>query len=345
MKCIEVCAGAGGLALGQELAGFEHVLLLEKDKTCCETLRANRPDWNVVCGDMNNFNVLEFMDEYNLQPLDIDILSGGIPCQPFSYAGKKQGMEDVRANVFAKFIEMVKRIQPKVVLIENVKGLLSMQNSETLKNIIMKSLEDNNYHVTYKVLNANDYCVPQKRERLIIVGTHTSQHGKFTFPEPQLTKPTIHQAFENINSQDAYQKECYAYNDKMKSYLEKIPPGGCWTSLPEAEQKELLGKSFFSGDGKRGIARRLAWDEPSLTLTTSPIQIQTCRCHPSQTRPLTVREYARIQTFPDNWIFAGGKNKKYHQIGNAVPVNLAEAISKSIREFLEKNEVCSNPTS
>ena len=124
----------------------------------------------------------------------------------------------------------------------------------------------------------------------------------------------------------------------MKYFLQKIPQGGCWINLPENEQRELLGNSFNSGGGKRGIAKRLSMNSPSLTLTTSPMQKQTCRCHPIETRPLTVREYARIQSFPDNWIFCGGKSRKYHQLGNAVPVNLARAISKSIIDYLKKND-------
>jgi DNA (cytosine-5)-methyltransferase 1 len=334
-QCIEVCAGAGGLALGQELEGFEHVLLLEKDKTCCETLKVNRSDWNVQCLDMNAFNVEEFMLHKGLSPGDLDLLSGGIPCQPFSYAGKKQGMNDQRSNVFQKFVEMITELKPKVVMIENVKGLMSIENGNILQNVIVKEIEDCGYKVTYKVLNANDYNVAQKRERLIIIGVERDSNIDFEFPQKQELKPVLQDVLTNIDDEDPYQQEYYEYNAKMKGYLSKIPQGGCWTSLPNNEQREVLGKSYESGGGKRGVAKRLSMSEPSLTLTTSPNQKQTCRCHPLETRPLTVREYARIQSFPDEWKFCGGKAKKYHQIGNAVPVNLARAISKSIKEYLQ----------
>jgi DNA (cytosine-5)-methyltransferase 1 len=338
LKSIEICSGAGGLVLGEHLAGFKHELLIEKDKMCCNTLRENHPEWNVVCQDVNDFDIKKFKKDKHLKYNDIDLLSGGIPCQSFSIAGNRLGMEDARADVFSGFIEMIKVLQPKIVMMENVKGLLSINNGNILNDIIIHKIKECGYKVYYKVLNSHDFNVAQKRERLFIVGisNRLNRQDPFIFPKENPIKIYLKDILLDIPEDDMYHKEMYQYNDKMKEYLDKIPQGGCWTSLPVNDQIELLRGSYGKSGGMRGIARRLSMNEPSLTLTTSPMQKQTCRCHPLYTRPLSVREYARIQSFPDTWIFCGSKNNKYKQIGNAVPVNLAKAMALSIKDYLLK---------
>ena len=318
MKVIELCAGAGGLALGFEKAGLEHELLVEIDKDCVATLRKNRPDWNVLHADIT---------EVDFTPYEADIVVAGLPCQPFSYAGKKLGFDDTRGTLFFDYARCLKEVQPKMCLIENVQGLVHHDKGRTLTTILNILEYELGYSVQYKVLNAVDYGVAQKRRRMFLVGT--KEGIIFNFPEKQGGNPTLRDALKDVPESEGTE-----YSDSKKEVLDLVPPGGCWIDLPIEIQKEYMGKSFHSGGGKRGMARRISWDEPCLTLTTSPCQKQTERCHPDETRPFTVREYARIQSFPDDWDFEGGISSKYKQIGNAVAVNVAEAVGKEVLKAL-----------
>jgi DNA (cytosine-5)-methyltransferase 1 len=170
--------------------------------------------------------------------------------------------------------------------------------------------------------------VPQKRKRVFIVGLKKDLFGEapnFQFPVPSSRSLVLRDVLESVPA-----SEGYSYPERKRVVMDLVPPGGCWIDLPEDVQKQYMGNALNSGGGKRGMARRLSMDEPSLTLTTSPCQKQTERCHPLETRPLNVREYARIQTFPDDYVFKGNIASKYRQIGNAVPVELAKAIGGSI---------------
>ena len=317
---IELFAGAGGTAIGMENAGIEHVLLNEYDKYACETLRINRPNWNVVEDDIRNLKFKEGQ---------ADIVQGGFPCQTFSYAGKKMGFEDIRGTLFFEFARCVKEVKPKIAIGENVKGLLNHDGGRTLKTMI-SVLEELGYRVKYKVLRSQYLDVSQKRERLIIIGVRNDLDIPISFPKEKDYIVPLREALHKCPKSEGQK-----YPEKKHKILELIPPGGYWRDLPEKLQKEYMGASFFMGGGKTGMARRLSWDEPSLTLTCSPAQKQTERCHPEETRPLTVREYARIQSFPDNWKFAGSILQQYKQIGNAVPVNLGYHIGDTVIKMLE----------
>ena len=323
-KFVEVCAGAGGLSTGFCEQGFNPLLLNDFDKSCCNTLENNHEDCNIVKDSFTNINFLQYKN--------VDVLMGGVPCQSFSQAGKRKGLEDDRGNLLVEFIKLIEKITPKVFLIENVKGLITHENGETFQKIKNKINKINKYNLHYKVLNANNYNVPQKRERLFIIGTLKTLNNTFKFPEPNTYKPVLKDVLLEVPESQGYE-----YPQSKKEIMELVPPGGCWINLPLNIQKEYMKNSFNSGGGKRGIARRLSMDEPSLTLTTSPCQKQTERCHPNETRPLNIREYARIQTFPDNYIFSGSIAQQYKQIGNAVPVNLAIEIAKSVKSFLLEN--------
>ena len=330
---VELFAGAGGLALGMHLAGFRHVLLNEMDAMACQTLRRNHPEWNVLEGDIH---------QVDFTPLrgHVDFLSGGFPCQAFSYAGKKGGLEDARGTLFFELARAVREIQPKVFMGENVKGLLSHDDGKTL-DVIRNAIAELGYTlVEPRVLKAILYQVPQKRERLILVAIRNdiAQQIQFRWPDPYKRVMTLRDAFYagELFPVDVPASDGQAYPEKKRRVMEMVPEGGDWRDLPEEVQKEYMGASFYLGGGKTGMARRLSLDEPSLTLTCAPAQKQTERCHPIETRPLTVREYARIQTFPDEWIFEGNLAAQYKQIGNAVPVNLSYAIGRSlIRLFNE----------
>ena len=324
---IELFAGGGGLALGMEKAGFKHVLLNEFDTSACNTLRLNRPGWNIIEGDIRHIDFTPLRDK-------IDFLSGGFPCQAFSFAGKQGGFNDTRGTLFFELARAVKEIRPKVFMGENVKGLVSHDNGKTF-NTIRNIISELGYTlVSPRVLKGIMYQVPQKRERIILIAIRNdiAKSVCFHWPSPYKRVSTLRDALFNgiLYDCDVPDSIGAKYPPKKQKVLELVPEGGDWRDLPEEIAKEYMGGSWLLGGGKTGMARRLSLDEPSLTLTCSPCQKQTERCHPLETRPLTIREYARIQTFPDNWIFQGTMNDQYKQIGNAVPVNLAWAVGRSL---------------
>lgn len=326
---LELFAGAGGLAIGLEKAGLKCMALNEIDKFACQTLRNNRPSWEVLEGDIKDFDFLHFNNK-------IDVVTGGFPCQAFSYAGKKLGLNDARGTLFYEFARVVKDINPPICIGENVRGLLSHENGKTLQGMI-SILDDIGYRVMpVRVLKAINFKVPQKRERLILVGVRKDISENFEYPKPYKKIYTLADALKksDLFNSDVPFSFGAKYPKSKADVLDLIPQKGYWRDLPLDIQKDFMGGSFFLGGGKTGIARRIGWDEPCLTLTCSPAQKQTERCHPEETRPFTVREYARIQTFPDDWQFAGSLAQQYKQIGNAVPVNLGKEIGYSIIKFL-----------
>ncbi len=301
-RSIELFAGAGGLALGLEKAGFDPVALNEFDHDSCDMLRKNRPRWNVIEGDISKIDFTQFSD--------IDFVSGGFPCQAFSYAGNRFGFEDARGTLFFEFARVIRETHPRVFLGENVRGLLNHDNGKTIE-VIKSIIKDSGYTlVEPRVLKAIFYRVPQKRERLALIGIRNdlANHlADFKWPSPAQRVYTVRDALKKgeLFKTDVPASHGVFYTKWKADIIEKVPPGGYWRDLPIDLQKQLLKGSFHLQGGKTGIGRRLSWDEPSLTLTCAPAQNQTGRCHPSETRPLTVREYARIQTFPDDWEFRG----------------------------------------
>ena len=329
MRTIELFAGAGGLALGLEKAGFEPVALIEIDKDASDTLKTNRPEWNVICDDIANLSPLDLSDYFDLKPKDLDLLSGGAPCQSFSYAGKRLGLEDARGTLFYHYAIFLQKLQPKVFLFENVRGLLSHDKGRTYKTIL-QVFEDSGYKVQYKVLNAWNYGTAQKRERLITIGIRNDLDIKIEFPTPYEYKPVLRDVL-----QDVPESAGVAYGDTKRKLFEMVPPGGYWRDIPEEYAKPYMKSCWDMDGGRTGILRRMSMDEPSLTVLTSPSQKQTERCHPLEARPFTVRENARIQSFPDDWQFCGTVSSQYKQVGNAVPVNLAYEVANEIRKGLE----------
>lgn len=307
--CIDLFAGAGGTALGMENAGISHVMLNELDKNAVDTLRHNRAQWNVIGGDVAAIDFRQYRGK-------VDIIEGGFPCQAFSYAGKKLGLEDTRGTLFYQFARAVKEAQPKIAIGENVRGLLTHEDGRTLQTMLA-TLQSLGYEVAFRVLRAQYLDVPQKRERLLIFAVKKDLDMSIIFPREKNYTISMREAVGDCPTSPGQE-----YSAWKKRVLAKVPPGGYWRDLPLQMQKEYMKTSYFMGGGKTGMARRLSWEEPSLTLTCNPAQKQTERCHPSETRPLNIREYARIQTFPDTWQFQGSVSSQYKQIGNAVPVNL-----------------------
>ena len=334
-KIIELFAGCGGLALGLEKSGFESVLVNEIDKNASDTLKLNRPHWNVINDDISNICFKEYEN-------NVDLISGGFPCQAFSYAGNKLGFDDTRGTLFYEFARAVSEVRPKVFIAENVRGLSSHDNGRTLQTIRSVINELGYELVSEEVLKAIFYRVPQKRERLILVAIRydLSPYVRYISPPKFGGIFTVEDALKSgrLFNQDVPYSECQTYPSRKKEIMSMLPAGGYWRDLPDEIQREYMKGSYFLGGGKTGVARRLSWDEPSLTLTCAPAQKQTERCHPEETRPLTVREYARIQTFPDTWQFSGSQTSQYKQIGNAVPVNLGHAIGLSLVKLLNEIE-------
>ncbi len=322
---VDLFSGAGGTALGLENAGLGHTLLVEFDKIAAATLKKNREGWDVRCEDIAKVN---FKKEVHSE---IDVVEGGFPCQAFSSAGKKMGFEDTRGTLFFEFARCVKELRPKVAIGENVKGLLQHEGGRTLA-VMLAALEEIGYRVSFKVLRSQYLDVPQKRERLIILAVRKDLDIPFLFPKEKNYTISLKEAFDGCPSSPGQK-----YTEYKRAIMDLIPPGGYWRDLPPKLQKEYMGASYFLGGGKTGMARRLSWDEPSLTLTCNPAQKQTERCHPSETRPLNVREYARLQTFPDSWDLVGSVAQQYKQIGNAVPVNLGYHIGRCVVAMLDND--------
>ena len=331
---LELFAGAGGLALGLDQAGLKDIGLVEFDKHAAATLKKNRPEWNVIEKDITKITdestngIYDYIDSN----IELDVLSGGFPCQSFSYAGKRLGLEDTRGTLFYNYAKILKQTHPKMFIAENVRGLVTHDHGRTLKTIV-DVFEQIGYHTTYRVLNAWDYGVAQKRQRMILIGIRNDLNITYEFPKPFEYKPVLRDVLTDVPNSPGQ-----AYSPKKAEVMKLVPAGGYWRDLPDQVAREYMGVSYFSGGGRTGMARRISWDEPSLTLTTSPSQKQTERAHPDENRPFTTREYARIQSFPDSWKFEGSTNQIYKQIGNAVAVNFAKQIGLSVINSLNQLE-------
>ena len=331
---IELFAGAGGLALGVEKAGFNTIGLIEFNRDACDTLVKNRPNWRVICDDIANISCLDLEEYFNIKKGELELLSGGAPCQAFSYAGKRLGLEDARGTLFYHYAIFLEKLQPKMFLFENVRGLLTHDRGKTYQTML-DIFEKAGYDIQKDVLNAWDYGVAQKRERLITIGIRKDMKDKisFSFPTPHEYKPVLRDVL-----QDVPKSLGTVYGENKRKLFELVPPGGYWRDIDPVLAKEYMKSCWEMEGGRTGILRRLSYDEPSLTVLTSPSQKQTERCHPAEARPFTVRENARCQSFPDEWEFCGNVMSQYKQVGNAVPVNLAYEVAKCIYTALEQEK-------
>jgi DNA (cytosine-5)-methyltransferase 1 len=321
-RFIEVCAGGGGLSAGLIKAGFAPVLLNDNNGDCCKTLKRNHPHANVVCGSMDKIDYSPYVG-------NVELLTGGVPCQSFSQAGTRKGLDDPRGDLMLKFAEILNSVRPRTFMIENVKGLLTHDAGKTVKKIIDTLNANGRYDVAYKCLDASKHGVPQKRERVFIVGVLKGAPRPFEFPAESPTRKPLKDALDNVPPSSGAK-----YSEAKVRLFKMIPQGGCWVNLPDDLQREYLGNSYNSGGGKRGILHRLSMEKPALTLLCTPTQKQTERCHPLEERPLTMREYARVQTFDDTYEFAGSLSSQYKQIGNAVPVELARRMGEALIKIL-----------
>lgn len=308
MRVLSLFTGAGGLDLGFEAAGCETVSAVDNDPESCKTLRFNRPQWNVFEGDIR---------DYRPAVRDVDLVIGGPPCQGFSSAGKGDP-NDPRNYLWREYFRVVRAVQPRAVVLENVSALTHKKNGSHLAGII-DELESSGYHFCWDVLNAADYGVPQARRRLFVIGMRDVAPS---MPEPitRLRPRTVRDAIEDLEDREP---------DEEFSH---VPPKH---AAHVVARWDKLAPGEVDPNYRRG---RLHYDRPSVTIRAGggygprgdhlagfhpPI-------HPTQPRQLTVREAARIQSFPDSWIFRGSKTAQGRQVGNAVPVVLAEALAKHV---------------
>lgn len=323
LTSIDLFAGAGGTALGFSLAGIDHVLCVEKDKDAAATLQANTT-WPVIHGDVAEVDFTPYAGQ-------VDIVEGGAPCQAFSHAGQRKGLADTRGTLFHELLRCVRECQPKVVMLENVRGMLTHDKGFTFK-IICDAFTQSGYRVAHALLSAEQFDVPQKRERLIVIGVRHDLDIPILMPvagQPMILGST----FDGLEHDEGVQ-----WSEAKRQVMQLVPEGGNWRSLPEDVAERYMGGAWKSGGGRTGFARRLDRTKPAPTATCSPAQKSTEMGHPTLDRPLNVREYARLQTFPDTWRFAGSVASQYRQIGNAVPVNLAWHIGKAMRQMLGVDE-------
>lgn len=347
-EVISLFSGAMGLDIGLEQAGFNIAIGQDVDVSCVQTIKAN--NHKVIDGDIRKIDSEVILNATNLKYGEPCLICGGPPCQPFSTAGKRLGINDPRGSLFMDFIRMIDSISPRFFIMENVKGIMSAplkhvpaskrdetdpeQHLGTVLDVILSEFYKLGYKTVFGLLDAVNYGTPQFRERFVLLGSRDNE--KIFLPIPthfQLHQEktyrwhTLRNAISDIEDEDG---ECATFSQERLEILKLIAPGNNWKSLPDGIVQKAMGGAYKSGGGKVGFYRRLDYEQPCPTLVTSPVQKASMLCHPTKDRPLSVHEYARIQQFPDYWRFIGSTANKYRQIGNAVPVGLATAIGKAL---------------
>lgn len=356
---ISLFSGAMGLDIGLSKAGLNVVIGQDFDPACVATMRAN--GHKVLGGDIREIDPSDLLSQVGMVQGEPFLICGGPPCQPFSTAGKRMGINDPRGSLFMDFIRMIDYIRPRFFIMENVKGIMSAplrhvplterdendpnQRLGTVLDVILSEFQKLGYKTVYGILDAVNYGVPQFRERFVLIGSRDNENIFLPIPthfqmhqDPTYRWNTLKDAIKDLEQNCG---ECASFSQDRLAFLQLIPEGGNWRNLPNNLKEEAMGGAFRSGGGKVGFYRRLSYSQPSPTLVTSPVQKATMMCHPVQDRPLSIHEYRRIQQFPDNWVFMGTSAAKYRQIGNAVPVGLAVALGESLLSVADNSaEIC-----
>ena len=339
-RSISLFSGAMGLDIGLISSGIDIKIGQDFDDYCVRTMLANG-HW-CIPGDIRSLSSQLLLNAAEMKVGEPFLICGGPPCQPFSTAGKRLGINDPRGSLFRDFVRMIDEIRPRFFVMENVKGLMSAplkdENGEDTRtkvlDIILEEFRKLNYKTVYGVLDAVNYGVPQFRERFVLIGSRDNENIFLPIP----THFHVHQSAAHrwvtlgdaIKDLENIEGECATFSPNRLHYLQMVPEGGNWRDLPKGVLKEAMGGAYLSGGGKVGFYRRLSYSQPSPTVVTSPVQKATMMCHPTKDRPLSVAEYARIQQFPESWELIGTTASKYKQIGNAVPVGLARAIGEML---------------
>lgn len=334
------------------------------------------PALAIFQGDIRNIDPAAVLDAAGLKPGELDVLAGGPPCQAFSTAGRRASVEDPRGTLLWDYLRFVDYMKPKFFIMENVRGLLSaalkhrpiaerpekggppLTDDEQPGSVVRLFADDlqklaERYHMDCFEVNAVNYGAPQLRERAIFIGNRFNE--QVDFPDPTHGNPSdltgapddlfsysaqtllpwtnLDEVLRTVAHDDG---EVMDFSPRKKGFLDKIPPGSNWRSLPIEDQQVSMGKAWFAKGGRSGWWRRLTLDLPSPTLVTMPNHASTSLCHPTETRALTLREYAAIQEFPSDWTFAGTTSQKYAQVGNAVPVRLGKVAGQVVADALDR---------
>lgn len=363
LNVVSLFTGALGLDLGFLAAGFALRFATDIDPDCQRTATANVPWVPYILGDFDTITTADILKVSGLKEDEVDVLIGGPPCQPFSTAGKRQGLMDPRSSPLTGFVRAVRELRPKAFVMEEVTGLQSarlkhvsiaerarrpLQPEEergSAFKVIVEMLESTGYQLTSGVVNAADFGAPQVRERVVFIGmrkgvpemprpSHSARNGNGFFDSALPPWHTFWEATADL-PQDKHTAQGLAEN--TRKVMKLVPPGGHWRQLPPTAVKEAMGGAFEAGGGKMGFYRRLTWDEPSPTVVTSPTQKGTMFCHPEADRPLSTQEYRRIQGFPDSWAIPGSKAVQYKQVGNAVSVHMSYAVALQVMQLLARD--------
>lgn len=373
-------SGAMGLDLGFEAAGLSPTLAVEIDKHCCATIRKNRPDVSLIDGSVCSLDA-EYLRKARDHSGEVFLMIGGPPCQSFSSGGNRAALSDPRGNLIYEYMRLLSQVRPRFFLLENVANLVTAalrhrkiedrpgqhwnlkgysegkfdhivsdakpleedELSGTAIREILKDFDLLGYKVVLGILDAADYGAPQHRLRFVMMGSRdnerlclpTATHGRSVGLAPFRT---VRDAIEDLMNDPGLHSE---YTEPVAKYFRHIPEGGNWRHLPERLKREAMGASYHAGGGKTGFYRRLAWDAPSPTITGKANRKATAICHPAVTRPLSVKECARIQGFPDDWHFVGSMAPQYLQVGNAVPVHLGMACARVFERAEAEPQRCS----
>jgi DNA (cytosine-5)-methyltransferase 1 len=358
LKALSFFSGCMGLDLGLEKEGIEVLLACEVDAAARKTIEVNKPEIALI-GDIRDYSAAEIREKAGLGlGEEIDIIVGGPPCQAFSSAGKRQGFNDERGNVFLTFIDLIAELKPRFAVIENVRGLLSaplQHRPHELRGIkhsplsqeeqrggallyVIRRLKEAGYSVSFNLYNAANFGAPQSRERVVIACSRDGEKLPYLTPthsEKELFElPKWRPLKEALKGLPKDGHRFVKFPEKRLKYYRMLKSGQNWRDLPLELQQEALGASYFAGGGKTGFYRRLNWDKPSPTLVTHPAMPATDLAHPKEDRPLSIQEYKRIQEFPDDWEIQGSLLDQYRQVGNAVPCSLGQAIAKMLINHL-----------
>ncbi len=376
MKFISLFSGGMGLDLGLEMANFECAACVEINEDAVKTIRYNRPNITVFDKSITDVSGKDLLQAGNFKKNEVPLVVGGPPCQAFSVFGNRLGLEDARGQMLFEYLRIIKETQPKVFLMENVRGLLSMSiipkksAKQENKNIPLSHYEHgslirllfeefNNigYNVNCFVVNAVNYGAPQIRERVLLIGNRYGYNIDFTKPQysnrPGDNLPPFKTLGDAIDPKKGFVDNCpevMNFSPRKLKYLSMVPEGGNWRSLPIDIQKESMGKSWFLKGGRSAYWRKLSYNFPSPTVVTMPNHAGTSMCHPKELRAISVGEAAAIQEFPKDWIFQGTTSSKFKQVGNAVPTRLGKVAGDVIRDLLSiieekgkaKNPITSN---
>lgn len=333
LTVLELFCGGGLGAVGFKAAGFDIVKALDFDKNAVKAYRHNFGD-HVEQADISTVDIGSLPNT--------DVIFGGPPCQDFSVAGKGAGVDGDRGKLVWRYLEIIAAKQPKAFVFENVKGLLSKRHHATFDALLAKFSEIG-YEVSWQLINAWDYGVAQKRERVFIVGTRKDLGFNFEFPKPLEGDYRTAVLRDVIGDLPEFNNEGYGLRNDEKPYAHKIPDGGNWRSLPEDEQKAFMKGAYYSGGGQTTYLRRMSMDEPGLTITASVLAKATCHLHPKECekspRRFTVRECLRIQSVPDTYVLPDdiSLSAQYRIVGNGIASRVAWYIGIALADQLKEN--------